>query len=47
VDDALRDGGPLASVLAEVEAGRLDPYTAIGRIRERLALGPRPETGAQ
>jgi LAO/AO transport system kinase len=47
VDDALGEGGPLAPVLAEVEAGRLDPYTAIGRIRERVAFGRRPADGAQ
>jgi LAO/AO transport system kinase len=38
VDEALGDGGPLGPVLADVEAGRLDPYTAIARIRERLTL---------
>jgi LAO/AO transport system kinase len=47
VDEALGEGGPLAPVLAEVEAGRLDPYTAIGRIRERVAFGRRPADGAQ
>jgi LAO/AO transport system kinase len=36
VDEALADGGPLAPVLAEVETGGLDPYTAVARIRERL-----------
>jgi GTPase len=38
VDEALGDGGPLEPLLADVEAGRLDPYTAIGRIKERFAL---------
>jgi LAO/AO transport system kinase len=45
VEDALGDGGPLAPVLADVEAGRLDPYTAIGRIRERGGFGPRAGDG--
>jgi LAO/AO transport system kinase len=38
VDEALGDGGLLGPLLADVEAGRLDPYTAIGRIKERFAL---------
>src|SRR5581483_11038053 len=29
VEDALADGGPLRALLAEVEAGRVDPYTAL------------------
>jgi LAO/AO transport system kinase len=40
VDRALADGGTLERVLADVEAGRLDPYTAIKAITERLHLGP-------
>jgi LAO/AO transport system kinase len=36
VERALADGGPLAALAAEVEAGRVDPYTAIARIRDRL-----------
>jgi LAO/AO transport system kinase len=36
VERALADGGALAPVVEEVEAGRLDPYTAIARIRDRL-----------
>lgn len=42
VDRALGDGGPLAAVMAEVESGRLDPYTAIRTIVERLRLGSGP-----
>ncbi len=38
VEEALADGGPLASLLAEVEAGRLDPYAAIGEILERVRV---------
>jgi LAO/AO transport system kinase len=41
VDRALADGGALEVVLADVEAGRIDPYTAIRTIAERLGLGPR------
>jgi LAO/AO transport system kinase len=40
VDRALADGGTLERVLADVEAGRLDPYAAIRAITERLHLGP-------
>jgi LAO/AO transport system kinase len=40
VDRALADGGALEAVLADVEAGRVDPYTAIRTIAERLRLGP-------
>jgi LAO/AO transport system kinase len=40
VDRALADGGALESVLADVEAGRVDAYTAIRTIGERLRLGP-------
>jgi LAO/AO transport system kinase len=36
VDRAFADGGTLDALLAEVEAGRLDPYTAIGAVLERL-----------
>jgi LAO/AO transport system kinase len=39
VDRALADGGALEPVLADVEAGRVDPYTAIRTIGERLRLG--------
>ena len=39
VDRALADGGALESVLADVEAGRVDAYTAIRTIAERLRLG--------
>ncbi|MBI4012781.1 MAG: methylmalonyl Co-A mutase-associated GTPase MeaB [Candidatus Rokubacteria bacterium] len=38
VDELLADGGPLGPVLAEVEAGRVDPYTAIGEILDRVHL---------
>jgi LAO/AO transport system kinase len=40
VDRALADGGALERVLADVEAGRVDPYTAIRTIAARLRLGP-------
>jgi LAO/AO transport system kinase len=40
VDRALADGGALEAVLADVEAGRVDPYTAIRAIGRRLRLGP-------
>jgi LAO/AO transport system kinase len=40
VDRALADGGALESVVADVEAGRVDAYTAIRAIAERLKLGP-------
>jgi LAO/AO transport system kinase len=36
VDEALADGGSLAPVLADVEAGRVDVYTALARVLERL-----------
>jgi LAO/AO transport system kinase len=39
VDRALADGGALERVLADVEAGRVDPYTAIRSIAEALRLG--------
>ncbi len=42
VDRALADGGALEPVLADVEAGRVDPYTAIRTIGERLRLGTGP-----
>ena len=41
VDRALADGGALERVLADVEAGRVDPYTAIRAIAEELRLGRR------
>ena len=41
VDRALADGGALERVLADVEAGRVDPYTAIRTIAEELRLGRR------
>ena len=41
VDRALADGGALERVLADVEAGRVDPYTAIRSIAEELRLGRR------
>ncbi len=40
VDRALADGGALERILVDVEAGRVDPYTAIRTISERLRLGP-------
>jgi LAO/AO transport system kinase len=40
VDRALADGGTLEQILADVEAGRVDPYTAIRTIADRLRLGP-------
>jgi LAO/AO transport system kinase len=39
---ALAEGGPLAGVLGEVEAGRVDPYTAIAQVLERVRLFPQP-----
>jgi LAO/AO transport system kinase len=42
VDRALADGGTLEAVLADVESGRLDPYTAIERVLARLRPGPPP-----
>jgi LAO/AO transport system kinase len=36
VERALADGGPLGALVADVEAGRVDPYTAIAEIRQRL-----------
>jgi LAO/AO transport system kinase len=42
LDRALAGGGPLESLLADVEAGRVDPYTAIRTIGERLRLGSGP-----
>jgi len=41
VDSALADHGPLGELLAEVEAGRLDPYTALGEVLDRLRGLPR------
>jgi LAO/AO transport system kinase len=41
VDRALADGASLAPLIAEVEAGRLDPYTAIAEILDRFRLVPR------
>ena len=37
----LADGGALERMLADVEAGRVDPYTAIRSITEELRLGRR------
>jgi LAO/AO transport system kinase len=42
VDRALADGGALERVLVDVEAGRVDPYTAIRTIAARFRLGPIP-----
>ena len=42
VDKALADGGTLERVLADVEAGRVDPYTAIRTIAGNLRLGAAP-----
>jgi LAO/AO transport system kinase len=36
VEGALADGGPLGALVADVEAGRVDPYTAIAEIRQRF-----------
>ena len=36
VERTLADGGPLGPLVAEVEAGRVDPYTAIAEILGRL-----------
>jgi LAO/AO transport system kinase len=41
VDRALADGGALERMLADVEAGRIDPYTAIRSIADELRLGRR------
>ena len=41
VDRALADGGALERVLADVEAGRVDPYTASRSIADELRLGRR------
>ena len=38
VEEALADGGPLGPLLDEVEAGRIDPYTAIAEILDRIRL---------
>ena len=40
VDRALADGGALERVLADVEAGRVDPYTAIRAIAEERPARP-------
>ncbi len=46
VERALADGGPLAPLLADVQAGRLDPYTAIAEVLERLRANvPSPPSG--
>ena len=42
VDRALHDGGVLEPLLAEVEGGRLDPYTAVAEVLERLRARPSP-----
>jgi LAO/AO transport system kinase len=39
IDRALADGGALEAMLADVEAGRVDPYAAIRALGERLRLG--------
>jgi LAO/AO transport system kinase len=44
VDRALADGGTLERMIADVEAGRVDPYTAIRTIAERLRLGSTPSS---
>ncbi len=50
VDRALADGGALERMLADVEAGRVDPYTAIRSITEeppaRPTIRPMSETRA-
>jgi LAO/AO transport system kinase len=40
VERALAPGGALEPIVAEVESGRLDPYTAIDTVLERLGLRP-------
>ena len=40
VSRALADGGTFEALAGDVEAGRVDPYTAIQTISERLRLGP-------
>ena len=45
VEGALGEGGALADLLAEVEAGRLDPYTARGQALERLLARPAARRG--
>jgi putative protein kinase ArgK-like GTPase of G3E family len=42
VDRTLAGGGALAPLLAEVEAGRLDPYSAIDTVRARMRLAAPP-----
>ena len=42
VDRALGDGGALAPLLMEVEAGRLDPYGAADALRGRVKVEPPP-----
>jgi GTPase len=44
VDRALADGGTLERLVSDVESGRLDPYSAIQMITERLRLGPAPSS---
>jgi GTPase len=44
VDRALADGGTLERLVSDVESGRLDPYSAIRTITERLRLGPAPSS---
>jgi LAO/AO transport system kinase len=43
VDDAFADGARLGPLLAEVEAGRLDPYSALGAVLEQLRAAPPAE----
>jgi LAO/AO transport system kinase len=40
VDRALAEGGTFGPLVADVEAGRVDPYSAIQAISERLRLDP-------
>ena len=51
VERALAEGGPLAPLVADVEAGRVDPYTAIAplvdQLLDRLRRIEAPETAPQ
>jgi putative protein kinase ArgK-like GTPase of G3E family len=44
VDQTLADGGTLEQLVADVEAGRVDPYTAIRTVAERLGLRSTPSS---
>lgn len=44
VSRALAEGGPLDGLLGQVEAGRLDPYSAIRAALARLRLQPAPSS---